>query len=631
MPTSSQHSPNPHGQGRDVRGEDLEPRFTAVNSYSVSPSPVSAYPPRSFAFRPDTTVHVEVKKDLDSLQTEPPSETSNPDASLSPTLVKRKRSPSDLYSTGTQSASTPKKLDRYSSPLEQPKENMVNELNRMSSHQQRERQLLPAPGHEDPASKADIALEHLEIQGSTSASPMNLDDDLDLARERSEASDPRDSIRPSAKQVGKRRFAHRTKTGCATYPEPPRTATTSKEWSETPRSLPPLWPDLPGDRERREQKERQKREAREEELRKMRQRIERPDWIHPDHLPPLKPESSRQDRSQPGRTRPIDSPMVPSAAELLREQQERDRLASAARYGQAIAPAISSSSRPIIGAESSHALPTMSHRKATPNVNIAPRRLTEKERMLTGQPYLHWHDPELTLDRKFCQRTVEQFNRLSSKDRAVNLKNDFSYDAERAGLFRAIFDPRKRRRDQDDSLLCNYDNGHPIGSVGESVMVDAPFTCEYGYNIHIGDEVALQAGVMIQDPCRVSIGDRCVIGPGVKMYGMTLSTDPQERHGKRSAATGGPIVIEEDVFVGPNVIILSNLTIGKGSTVVAGTVVHEDVPPDTIVAGNPMKVLRGVARAVDKGKQIESDPMRGLMLDTRGIGLSSRLGPGGSR
>jgi len=366
-------------------------------------------------------------------------------------------------------------------------------------------------------------------------------------------------------------------------------------------------------------------------MRRMRQRIERPDWIHPDYLPPLKPESSRQDRTQPERTRPTDSPMVPPVADLLREQQERDRLASAARYGQTIAPAVSSSSRPMLGAESSHALPTMSHRKASSNVNIAPRLLTEKEKMLMGQPYLHWHDAELTLDRKFCQRTVEQFNRLSSKDRAINLKNDFSYDAEKAGLFRAIFDPRKRRRDQEDSLLCNYDNGHPIGSVGESVLVDAPFTCEYGYNIHIGNEVALQAGIVIQDPCRVSIGDRCVIGPRVKMYGMTLSTDPQERHGKRRAATGGSIIIEEDVFVGADVIILPNRTIGKGSTVGAGTVVHEDVPPYTIVAGSPMKVLRGVARPVDKGKQVENDPMLGLMLDTRGIGASRRLGPGAGR
>lgn len=132
MPTTSQHSLDPHGQGRDFRREEPETRFTAVNGHSVSPSSVSGYPPRSFAFRPDTTSPVDIKKDrLDSPQTRAPSETSDPDASLSPTLVKRKRSPSDLYATGTHPASTPKKLDRDSSPLDKPKDNILDEWNKV--------------------------------------------------------------------------------------------------------------------------------------------------------------------------------------------------------------------------------------------------------------------------------------------------------------------------------------------------------------------------------------------------------------------------------------------------------------------------------------------------------------------
>jgi len=320
--------------------------------------------------------------------------------------------------------------------------------------------------------------------------------------------------------------------------------------------------------------------------------------------------------------------MVPPVASLMREREEQERLASAARYGQTIAPAITSHPRSILESGTVSINP---HQKATPSADLAPRRLSEKEKMLMGKPYHHWHDPELTLDRKFCQRTVEQFNRLSRVYRAVNMHNDFTYDAEKATLFRAIFDPRKRRKDPEDGLLSTYDKGHPCGSVGESVLVEAPFTCEYGYNIHVGNEVVLQAGIVIQDPCRVTIGHRSIIGPGVKMYGMTVPTDPQERHGTRSTAVGGPIVIEEDVFIGADAIILPNRTIGKGSTVGAGTVVHEDVPPYTIVAGSPMKVLRGVAGPVDKGKQAESDRMTGVMLDRRDLGTSRRLGTIGGR
>lgn len=133
MPGPSQHSPDRQGRGKDFQRADLGSRFTAVNSYSVSPSPVSAYPPSSFAFRPDTTSPVDIKEDrLDSLRAKSPSETSNPDASSPPTLAKRKRSPSDLYGTGTSSASTPKKLDRDPSPRDKPKDNMSDKGNKVS-------------------------------------------------------------------------------------------------------------------------------------------------------------------------------------------------------------------------------------------------------------------------------------------------------------------------------------------------------------------------------------------------------------------------------------------------------------------------------------------------------------------
>lgn len=68
--------------------------------------------------------------------------------------------------------------------------------------------------HDDPVSKAHIALEHLELHASKSASPMNMDDDSGATREKSDASEPADSHHSTRKQPGKRRFAHRTKTGC---------------------------------------------------------------------------------------------------------------------------------------------------------------------------------------------------------------------------------------------------------------------------------------------------------------------------------------------------------------------------------------------------------------------------------
>lgn len=56
-----------------------------------------------------------------------------------------------------------------------------------------------------------------------------------------------------------------------------------------------------------------------------------------------------------------------------------------------------------------------------------------------------------------------------------------------------------------------------------------------------------------------------------------------------------PVLIEDKVWVGFNAIILKGVTIGEGAIVAAGAVVTKDVPPHTIVAGNPARVIRNLA------------------------------------
>jgi maltose O-acetyltransferase len=53
-----------------------------------------------------------------------------------------------------------------------------------------------------------------------------------------------------------------------------------------------------------------------------------------------------------------------------------------------------------------------------------------------------------------------------------------------------------------------------------------------------------------------------------------------------------PVIIEDDVWIGINVILLPGLTVGRGAIVAAGSVVTKDVPPDAIVGGNPARVIR---------------------------------------
>lgn len=85
-----------------------------------------------------------------------------------------------------------------------------------------------------------------------------------------------------------------------------------------------------------------------------------------------------------------------------------------------------------------------------------------------------------------------------------------------------------------------------------------------------------------------------MIGPNCSFYSGTHPTDPVVRNGTKGPETGKPITIGEDCWFGGNCIVLPGVTIGRGSTVGAGSVVTKNVPPYSVVVGNPARVLRSV-------------------------------------
>lgn len=208
------------------------------------------------------------------------------------------------------------------------------------------------------------------------------------------------------------------------------------------------------------------------------------------------------------------------------------------------------------------------------------RHMSEKEKMLRGQPHQHYTDLGLRQDRASCSVALERYN-----DAARLSRN--AHPSALEMLFSAIVAPEKTSR-QLDTL-------HVTGSVGHRTLIEAPFTCDYGYNVHLGDDVVIEAGCVMQDSCTISIGSRTIIGPNVKFYGRTVSLDPSRRAGARSCAIGGSITIEEDCFIGGDVIIMGNRTIKRGSVIGAGTVVSRDVTSGTVFAGNPMRLIRRVS------------------------------------
>lgn len=85
-----------------------------------------------------------------------------------------------------------------------------------------------------------------------------------------------------------------------------------------------------------------------------------------------------------------------------------------------------------------------------------------------------------------------------------------------------------------------------------------------------------------------------MVGPNCSFYSGTHPLDPTVRNGTRGPESGKPITIGEDCWLGGNVIVLPGVTIGKGSTVGAGSVVTKDVEPYTCVAGNPARFIRKI-------------------------------------
>ena len=176
-----------------------------------------------------------------------------------------------------------------------------------------------------------------------------------------------------------------------------------------------------------------------------------------------------------------------------------------------------------------------------------------------------WYQPfnkELVLERERCSAACWRFNNSTNPNNGVS-------GNERSRLFREILMP-KEPINMSPSQTSPVSN---IGQVGNDVVIEAPFTCDYGYNISIGQNVFIGRNCTIIDPCSVKIGNNTYIGPNVSLFAATLDTNPAKRMGSKSLQKGEPITIEEDVWIGGNVVVLPGLKIGKGSTIGAGSVV----------------------------------------------------------
>ncbi len=138
-----------------------------------------------------------------------------------------------------------------------------------------------------------------------------------------------------------------------------------------------------------------------------------------------------------------------------------------------------------------------------------------------------------------------------------------------------------------------------FGSVGDNVYIEPNFTCEFGKNIYIGNNVYINFGAVFLDCSRITIGNDVLVGPNVGMYSADHSLDPDER--AQGALIGGRINVCDKVWIAGDVKILAGVTIGEGSVIGCGSIVTRDIPPRSIAVGNPCRVIRQISESDKMG------------------------------
>ncbi|KAF5598595.1 galactoside o-acetyltransferase [Fusarium pseudocircinatum] len=204
----------------------------------------------------------------------------------------------------------------------------------------------------------------------------------------------------------------------------------------------------------------------------------------------------------------------------------------------------------------------------------------EYEKMISGMLYNPSH-PELLEGRHRARGLAYKYNNLDPS----------------AGTREEIDDKRAQ-------MLSEM-----LGKVGKGTYIETPFIPDYGSNISIGENCFMNFGLTILDTSLVIIGDRVQMGPNVHIYTAGHETSVLSRI--KFVEFGHPIRIEDDCWIGGNVVILPGVTIGRGCTVGAGAVVTKSLPAYSIALGAPAKVVKTI-QSVEEELADPSNPYRNM-------------------
>jgi maltose O-acetyltransferase len=183
--------------------------------------------------------------------------------------------------------------------------------------------------------------------------------------------------------------------------------------------------------------------------------------------------------------------------------------------------------------------------------------MNQKQRMQQGLPYKSSLDG-LKEEREACQLKLYEYNHLRPDEHA-----------------------------QRDALIRSV-----LGKAGSDLHIEAPFRCDYGSNIEVGNGFYTNYNCTILDGGKVTIGDEVMFAPNVSLYTAGHPIHPIPRNAGYEYAL--PITIGNNVWIGGNVVITPGVTIGDNTVIGAGSVVTKDIPANVVAAGNPCRVIREI-------------------------------------
>lgn len=194
--------------------------------------------------------------------------------------------------------------------------------------------------------------------------------------------------------------------------------------------------------------------------------------------------------------------------------------------------------------------------------------MTEKEKCLNGELYDGNYDESLLIERGICKDKCFEFNHTLPSD-----------------------------EQKQKEILATL-----IGKTKDNFTITAPFFCDYGYNIELGDNFYTNHNCVILDGAKVTFGDNVFIAPNCCFSTAGHPIDAEKRN--QGLEYAYPITVGDDVWIGASVVVLPGVTIGNNSIIGAGSVVNKDIPEGVIAVGNPCKILRKITEA-DKLKYIK--------------------------